>query len=215
MSSRHRSAARGLTLVEIVLVIAVLGLLYAVSTQGGGSIAFWKQKSGLRKLTETISFLHHQAVADQAFYRFEIDFERNAYRVGVVRPEPQEDERFLEIASDAGAISLELAAFLSPAMGYSHTLIPPPDFPDLFQFTPLPPGVVFQDVKTPQGEFVRGTSDKAWFHFSPLGFTEFAVIHLTLHDESAVTITLNPFTGITKLIPEYKDFEWTYGQSQQ
>lgn len=203
---------KGFTLIELILVIAIIGLIYLVSVNGGGSLAFWKQRTALNKLTQTITFLHHQAIADQSFYRFEIDFQNNSYRVGVVRPEPDEDARFLEIAGDAGAISLELAAFLSPAMGSTHTLIPPPEFPDLFEPTPLPEGVVFQDVKTPQGEFIRGASEKAWFHFSPRGFTEFAVIHLALRDDAFITITLNPFTGIAKMIPEYKDFEWTYGK---
>ena len=171
---------------------------------------FWKQRSGLRKLTETISFLHYQAIADQAFYRLEIDFKENSYRVGVVRPEPENAQQFLDLAGDAGSISLEIADFLSPGLGGSHTLIPPPNFPDLFTPIPLPDGVIFQDVKTPQGEFVRGTSEKAWFHFAPRGFTEFAVLHLTLSDESPLTILVNPFTGTTETFPEYKEFEWTY-----
>jgi prepilin-type N-terminal cleavage/methylation domain-containing protein len=209
-------AQRGFTLIELVVAIMILGLVYALVGSRTGTFAFWQEEAFLRKLSETIQFLHHQAVLDQNFYRLDFDLKNNRWRVSAVRVEEESvNEDLAALAADAGALSLELAAFLNPSMGEGQTLIPPPSFPSLWDPQLLPEGVAIQDIRTMRGKESASTSDNAYIVFSPRGFSEFAVIHITLSGGSPVTILVNPFSGLAEIFREYKDFEWTYGRQKK
>ena len=185
-----------------------------VSTYRAGSFTFWREEAILRRLPETIEFLHHQAITDQAFYRLEFNFKDNNYSIGVIRPDSDVAQDLAAIGSDAGTLTLELAAFLSPAIGGSSTLIPPPNFPSLADPVPLPGDMRFEDVRTMRGKYTSAEADSAYMLFSPRGFSEFAVVHLRLSNNSPVTILVNPFTGLTTMYRDYRDFEWTYGKEK-
>lgn len=116
----------GFTLIELVMVVLIIGILFGLFYRGSSTVLYWRQQGALREIRELMQFLHYQAVADQAFYRLEFDLEKNSYRVGALRPEYEEDDRLAEISQDAGRISLELAAYLNPVLGSTHTMIPPP-----------------------------------------------------------------------------------------
>jgi hypothetical protein len=146
----------------------------------------------------------------------DFDLQKNSYRVRVVRTEEHDDEaRLSEIAADAGALSLELSAFLNPSMGRSQTLIPPPSIPSLADDQPFPAGMSIEDIRTMRGRAAPPHDESAYIAFSPRGFSEFAVLHLRLSSGLPVTILVNPFSGLTEIYREYKDFEWTYGRKKK
>lgn len=181
-----------------------------------GSFDFWKEEGFVRRISETITFLHHQAIADQAFYRMDFDLRNNNYRVRVIRTEEHDDiERLTQISADAGTLSLELAAFLNPSIGQSQTLIPPPAVPSLAEPQPFPGGMTIEDVRTMRGRFAPPQDELAYIVFSPRGFSEFAVLHFKLNGGQPLTILVNPFTGLTDIYREYKDFEWSYGRKRK
>jgi hypothetical protein len=179
------------------------------------TFGFWRQESFVRQLNETLVFLHNQAVSDQAFYRMEFAFGKgkagSSYRVGVLKAEPEADDRFKTLAQDAGNLTLELAAFLSPSSAGGQSMIPPPLFPSMVEPVTLPEGMKLTDVRTMRGLKTEG---KPYILFSPRGFSEFSVIHLELQNGTPLTILVNPFTGLTEIYREYKDFEWTYGHQK-
>lgn len=205
----------GFTLIELLVVVIIIGLASSLFIVKSGTYSYWQQESFFRKLTDTMEFLFYQAIEDGEFYRLEIDFETNSYRVGVLKPEErEEDEKLVQIASDAGSLSLELAAFLNPSLGRTQTLIPPPSFPSLFEPAFAPAGVVFEDARTMRGVKRRTVDRGAYILFSPRGFSEFAVLHLSTIAQTPLTILTNPFTGITQTFRDYRDFEWTYGRAK-
>ncbi|MBN8550948.1 MAG: prepilin-type N-terminal cleavage/methylation domain-containing protein [Deltaproteobacteria bacterium] len=215
-TSRRFSSSSAFTLIELVVVIIIIGLVFGVVGLRSGSFDFWKDEGFVRRLSETITFLHHQAVVDQAYYRMDFDLRKNTYRVRVVRPEDHEDdEKLSAIASDAGYLSLELAAFLNPSLGRGQTLIPPPSLPSLAEAQEFPSGMHIEDLRTMRGRSTPAQDESGYIVFSPRGFSEFAVLHLRLSTGQPVTILVNPFTGLTEIYREYKDFEWTYGRNKK
>lgn len=70
-------------------------------------------------------------------------------------------------------------------------------------------------VKTPGKEREKSQGGKAYIHFSPRGFSEFAVIHFHLYNDDPVTLVDNPFTGLVTVYPGFRDFEWTYGKKNK
>jgi len=205
---------RGFTLIELVLVLLIMGIIMGLVVVRTGTFSYWQDEGFLRKLSETITFLHHQAVADQAFYRLDFDLDDNSYTIGVLREDEYYDEYLTELALDAGNLSLELSAFLNPSIGSTQTLIPPPSFPSLADPTFFPSGVTLENIRTVRGQLSDTRGGSAYLMFSPRGFSDFAVIHLRLSKGAEVTILVNPYTGNTNIYREYLDFEWSYGKER-
>ncbi len=210
-----QSRASGFTLVELIVVIAIFSVIMTVIGIRVGAVAYYKEEGFIRRLSETIVFLHHQAVADQAFYHLEFDLDQNSFAVGIMRVDSEIDESLKDIASDVGVLSLELAAFLNPALGEEQTLIPPPSYPSLAEPIFLPQDCFIEDIQTMRGKKMRSEGGKVYISFSPRGFSEFAVIHLRMSRGTPITILVNPFTGLTELFREYKEFEWSYGRKNK
>jgi len=209
---RSSNLHRAFTLIELVVVIAIFGVIMTVVGQRVGAFAFWAEEGFIRRLSETITFLHHQAIADQSFYQIEFDLEKNTYTVGVVRSDEDINRDLEELGNDAGVITLELAAYLNPSVGRDYTIIPPPNFPSLAQPVDLPKDMVIERIRTMRGVTERGREAKTYIRFSPRGFSEFAVINLSIRRSGKRTILINPFTGATEIFREERDFKWTYGR---
>ena len=206
---------RGFTLVELVLVIAIIGVTFGLVATRSGTFDLWKERDFERNFSETIVFLHHQALADQSYYRLEIDFDQNTFQIGVMKNEEENNEELADLASDAGILSVELSAFQHPSFGRTQSMIPPPGFPSLADAKKPPARIVFDDVRTMRGLSTKTEGGKAYIMFSPVGFSEFAVIHLRYPGEKITTILVNPFTGLTEIFNEYKDFQWKYSGTDQ
>lgn len=214
MRSRNNTCTSGFTLLELVLVIAIIGIAAGIITVRFGGLDAWNERSALRKLSETLVLLNNQAVMDQAFYRLEFDLEENSYRVGVMRPENMVTES--TCGANLPPLELELAALLSPSMASGATMIPPPSIPSLALPTNLPSSMAFLDIVTPRGTHMRDSdsSEKPYLLFSPRGFSEFGVIHLGNRQKIVKTVLSNPWTGLAEIFDGYKELQWTLGQQR-
>ena len=213
-----RPAARGntgFTLLELIVVVLIIGVASTLMALRLGTFTFWEHEGFIRKLSETIAFLHHHAVVDQTFYRMEFNFEESSYSVGAIQTNDESTSELIGLASELGILSVELAAFMSPSLGKTQTIVAPPSFPSLAEPVIAPRGVFFQDIRTMRGKQEPGDGVRPYIIFSPRGFSEFSVIHIRLTGEAVVTILVNPFTGNTEIIREYKDYEWTYGRTKK
>lgn len=206
---------RGFTLIEVVIVFSILGVLVLFVGRSTGAFSFWRDEAFLRILRERIEFLHYRAVSDQLYYQLELSFQSNGYRIGVLREEEDVNTN-VEISADEnlGELSVELATYLNPSLASSGTLIPPPSFPSLYEWVSLPTGSRIDAIRTRQRQITREGSQSVFLVFYPRGFSEFAVLHLTLASRGPVTIVVNPFTGLTQLYPGHRDFRWTYGKNK-
>jgi type II secretory pathway pseudopilin PulG len=202
----------GYTLIEIVVVFAILGGLLLLVGRASGSFQFWRDEAFLRTLRERLEFLHYRAVSDQLSYQMEISLQSQSYRIGVLRDD-QTVNTNVQVNSNQslGELSLELADFLNPATGSGATMIPPPSFPSLYEWVALGGGSRFDEVRTRSEQITASTKESVYLVFHPEGFSEFAVIHLTLASGGPMTIVVNPFTGLTESYRGHKDFRWTYG----
>ncbi len=199
---------RGFTLIELILVLVIVGLAMSLAAVRLGTLDYWREQQALRKLTDTVVLLNNQAVMDQVFYRLEFDLEKNQYRVGAMRPE--DTAVTLPTNYTPPLLQLELANLISPAIPDGSTMIPPPNMPSLAEPITLPGKMLFADIVTTRGKTARGDKrNNPFLMFSPRGFSEFGVLHLSMGDDTPITILVNPWTGLAEVYKEYKDFEWT------
>ncbi len=213
VSGRVRGTAAAFTLIELVVVIAIMGAIFSLLGWSSGTFSYWKEEAALRRIIELITFSHNQAVMDQAFYRLEFGFkpdEPSYFRLGMMRPFHDVDNRFALLASQSGQLTFELAVFLNPASDTEQTMIPPSNFPSLAEPTILPPGMVIDSIRTRLGKITPEFDGNAAILFSPRGFSDFAVIHIKLSNGQPITILVNSFTGTTQVFREFRDFEWAY-----
>jgi len=214
------------TLLEVAVVILILGVVYATLIPHFPSVEYWKEEDMLKKLSETISFLHRQAVNDGVYYTIQFDLNgtvldgcsgHSCYKVGEVEAHgstSQEGEDSTE-TSKTSSLTKELLAYLNPLMGNIENFKEPQNFPSLGTPTVFEEGTRIVEIKTMRGVFYPNAGDDLpYIVFSPRSFSEFAVIHIQLNNENnKVTLLVNPFSGLTEIYrgDKFRDFEWTYG----
>ena len=214
------------TLVEMVIVIVIISLVAAaILKPSQGSFSYWQQEGAIRKLSEQINFLYNQAITDGITYRIEFDLssQRQSYRIVQVSAPIDDLENNLTSnptisgnLTGSKMISQEIENFLNPLPAEFGSAMPPENIPSLAEPFYLPDGMFFEDLRTMRGDYTTSSVDDfPYLDFSPRGYAEFLVIHLKLvrSDDSFVTLVVNPFTGLTDIYREYKQFEWSYGRT--
>jgi prepilin-type N-terminal cleavage/methylation domain-containing protein len=210
---------RGFTIIELLVVIVIIGSMSFLLSSTFGAFTSWKEERFLREFTEKIQFLHQQAIADQVPYQMEIDLQDRSYHIGILRGESDVNRSSavstLAATNTTGTLSLELADFLNPYNGDGQTMIPPPGYPSLYEKEFIPNGMILTDLKVGVTTHAANESEAVFISFQPQGFTDFAVFHFTLTNQSIVTILINPFSGEAKIFRGFRDFEWSFGRNSQ
>jgi prepilin-type N-terminal cleavage/methylation domain-containing protein len=235
-----KQSERAFTLVELIVVMLVIAIVSGLVSYRGGAFTYWQREGVVRRLSETITFLHHRAVADRVHYRLEFSMpsdKPHSFKVGQAAEIklPQTPAKDSDPTSDlaavsaiqsgsgdlqSGQLSQRLADFLTPQSAAGKDLIDPVNFPSLAKPELFPEGLRIRDIKTTRGTTTQSDysdREKPFISFSPRGFSEFAVIHLALgeDEEAIVTVLVNPFTGLTTVYREDKDFEWTLNREKK
>jgi len=213
-----RKSESGVTLIEIVLVIVIIGVAGSLMMPNLSFTKRWNQESEIRKLSEVITFLYNRAIIEGKFYRLEFHMSEPGYQLGEIAAEGIDNSAFEELASadaEKSNLSLKLATFLNPSQGEYQNMIPPKAFPSLGKPVKFVSDLKYTDIKNIKGTFLPGDSENPGMIFTPKGYADFTVIHLTLdeNEDRQLTIFANPFTGISKIYREYKDFEWKYNEN--
>ena len=217
------------TIVEVAMVILVMGLAYAFLIPRLPNSQYWREEDMIRRLSETIIFLHRQAVNDGCFYKLEFSLDgklegcnsKSCYRVGEIIPEKvdyteseidktssfktnlsEKLDSLYTMNTQGGFLTDELSDYKNPSLGDFQNVQEPENFPSLWKPTIFEEETYMQGIRTMRGVFEinDGASERPYIIFSPRGFSEFAVIHIQLSNENnKVTILVNPFTGLTDI----------------
>ncbi len=202
------ASQRGFTLLEIVIVVVLMALLALSVSSGFGLLTRYRESQFITDLAQTLEFLHAEALSSQQFYQIEFDLVRKSWHVGLLQPDDQQSSTVP--ATGVGILTMELADFLNPPLGNAQAFMIPPDFPSLAKERIMPGTGGFADIVTPRGKITPETGEKPYIIFSPRGFTEFSVLHMTLQNSTFITLVTNPFTGEIEIHDGYKEFRWSF-----
>lgn len=196
-SRRRNSRPEGLTLIELLVAMAIVGMIFAVAATGLRSVFNVNLKSSSSRLAGTLRYLSNKAVTENRYLRMVYDFESQSYHAEesddpfVVSPEPPEPEKKKEMEGEEKPE--EEQAVFSPS---ESKLLKP---------TKLPSGVFFKDVTVsylPQ----KQEGGQVFTYFFPDGYATATVINLRdEEDQEHFSIELFALSGRVRVEGEYKE----------
>lgn len=222
---------KGMTLIELSVAIAIVGLIIGVTVSQMGDWFDLRIKSTTKKLSSTIRYLHDKASTESLYMRLVFDFEKNTYWVEATSEQYMLTSKEVE-AKDAEELQKEMEeekseeentnvdaeaegedaesegmSFAAPSVRKYRT----PKFGAVDEFllkpVSLPDGVFFKDIFTSHDNGPV-SSGKAFIYIFPNGYIEPAIINLRDEDDEVVySIEINPIIGSTKIRQEYRELE--------
>ena len=73
------------TLIEILIVLALLSIFMAIAIPSLGIINNFKEKQELNELKRDLIFLRNKAITENCYYEVNIDLKKNSYRLGITQ----------------------------------------------------------------------------------------------------------------------------------
>ncbi|GAB4153002.1 MAG: hypothetical protein Fur0037_21830 [Planctomycetota bacterium] len=177
-----RGAARGFTLVEMMVVVTIIGLVtYMVYMNMGAMIPKSKLDSAAKQLVAHIDYLRSEARIQGKRYVLQLDLKGGRWRY-VLPP----GERLATEQSEEDVAALE------------------------FDWKPLEEGVVFLGAGNPSIGILRANSPAPYeIVFDPNGFTADQFVSIKLEDDDRMvwTIQIRGLTGQCTIIPDFDGVE--------
>lgn len=196
------SNSRGLTLIEIVVVVAIIALMMSLVIGTVGGSARSVAKSEMMRLIATIKYGYNQAAIRQVPFRIAFNLTDKEYWVeegAESPPEVKEEEADnTDVADDAEENADTSEVSESPA---GSTFIP-----DESRFglkVKLKEPIKIKDIFLEHQEDVV-SDGTVYLYFFPNGMTQYALIHFSDDDEEFdYTVIVNPISGRCTIKPEY------------
>lgn len=210
-----RRAEAGYSLVELMIALAVVGLISGGAVMGLRSLVRSELRSQSSKLAAAIRYSYDRALTTGEFYRLHFDLDNQTYRLERSESRVLIDTKLATLSrgrgKDRDELDKEAAEEDKRALnGLPEELLPPqaprrPKFAE-YKDSTLPKvklsRIKVLDVLLPR-EKDPYVSGHAYLHFFPDGHTERAVIHLGTDSQDDVQYTLwvHGLTGRVEVLP--------------
>ena len=219
---RRRRAHSGFTLIEILVVLAIVGILAGLSIRGLRSLARSDLRASVSHVSGAIRYLFNRASTTGQYHRLVIDIDAGRYWAEV-----SDDMFYLPRDPETESSAKKLAALeaeldekearqkeMAQAAGdVDMSKVLPMDFRPkkarfgAFKESNLKPvtmkNTMVMDVFTPRvaDPVVKG---RAYIYFFPLGQTEPAIIHLSDPTQQTIySLVVHPITGRVRIYNSY------------
>jgi len=196
----------GFTLFEIIVSMAVIGLIMGVAVGQMSDFMETNMKKGSNKLASTIRYLYNKAATENLYIRLVMDLDEQVYwveatadPVAISRTDTSrsDDEKEEDEKLEEGEVP-KLKPH-KPRFGQVDSY--------LLKSTKLPDGILFRDVYI---EHRPGSveSGKVALYFFPNGFVEEVIINLKSEDDDIYySLETNPISGRVNIENQYRRLE--------
>jgi len=162
--NRKRPSKKGFTLIEILLVLAIIAMVTSIGIPAVGRLTYQRVAGTTRRFVGVLRSVRNDAILLNRIYRLAINFEDQTWWV-----EKQNQLELLGSSTQAGAIpdpkkpAPSISGFV-PAEKYGQ------------KPRELPGGVVFDGILTERDGLLR--TGMAYVHFFPSGYAEQSLVYL-------------------------------------
>lgn len=188
---------KGFTLIEVLIVVALIALISAIALPGISSYYQVSINSATRELASAVKEAYHSTVVTGRVHRIAYDLAKNEYWV-----ESGPDTVLLDTKETQERDSRR------KRFSFSTEKEKPSPFQMEKSITrkkqSLPIGVSFEDVVTQQAADPMKTGI-VFTHFFPQGMTEQTLIHLKDSSQHQVSLVISSLVGRTDLYGRYID----------
>ena len=205
----------GLTLIELVIVVSLMGLMVAITVPSVSNITGFNLKAAASQVGGTIRYTYELAARKNSTFRIVFDLDEQAYWVESasdkfllksdktdvrdgeleVEDEEEEDSRSRRFVSRS---FIEGGEMWHPKSRTTFSSFAG----KLTEKMKLPNEVIFQDVWVAH-QSDRVTVGQAYLYCFPTGMTEQAVIHMGDEDEDVYTLQVEGLLGSVKIDSHY------------
>jgi general secretion pathway protein H len=209
-AGRARAAARGLTLIEIIVVIAIIALVMSAAVAGSMQLPSARLRKTATMITSAVKVGFTRATATSRNLRLVMDVDHD--KVWLEETDVPMLVESKATSSNGGAAAVtdaEREALQAGAKLMSGPPIAKPNFHPIETFgfgdveegkggKPLPTGIRFRQVQAAHDDSPR-TGGRAYLYFWPGGLTERAAIQIRIGDSDedyqTLTLLVSPLTG--------------------
>lgn len=218
----RRRAHSGFTLIEILVVLAIVGILAGISIRGLRSLARSDLRASVTHMAGAIRYLFDRASTTGQYHRLVIDIDSGRYWAEVsddmfyLPRDPETESSAKKLAALESELDEKAARqkeMAQAAGDVDMSKVLPMDFRPkkarfgAFKETNLKPvtlkNTAVMDVFTPRvaDPVVKG---RAYIYFFPLGQTEPAIIHLSDPTQQTIySLVVHPITGRVRIYNSY------------
>jgi general secretion pathway protein H len=205
-----RAKRRGMTLIEIIVVLSIVALVMGVAVAGSMQLPSARLRRSATMITSAIKVAYTRATATSRNLRMVMDLEHEAIWLEETDVPMVVQSKAVTGAGGAEAVTdAERAAVAEADRAIKGPPIAKPSFHPIAAFgfgdveegkggKPLQTGIRFRQVQTAHDDAPR-TSDRAYLYFWPGGLTERASIQVRIgdseEDSHTLTLLVNPLTG--------------------
>jgi general secretion pathway protein H len=231
MARRRR---RGFSLIELMVAIAIIGMMLGGAVYGFRSIGKSELRASSSKLAGAIRYCFDRSVTTGSYYRLVIDLDGNKYwaersddAMYLTRQKEEspgrgqafdETEKEKKLAEEEKKFDEQMAS----RGGVAATLDPPPK-PKRAKFQ------TFKDAALPQVKLGKArlfdvyttrqrepyTKGRAYLYFFPDGHTENAMVRLNDGDESWYSLIIHPLSGRVEVKAEKSELRRDFGEKDE
>lgn len=207
MRPGRAAAARGFTLIEMLVVLAIVVMIIGLALSSIGDTGTTKLRVQSNRLAAALRHTYSRSVAHGLYMRMVFDLDANAYWVeasdqpiflpAVKRNEGDDPDAPTKEEEEQAKIDERRSKNDTP-----HFRLPRAKFQTdgVIPKVTLERGVELHGVLTSgqEEEFFNG---KAYVHFFPNGWVEPAIIHISDGEEAFFTLVVDPLTGKVTRLP--------------
>ena len=202
VTNDERGSERGFSLVELMVVVALMGLIAAMAVPSISSVFKISLGSTTRDIATTVRYAYNAAMMTKKVHRLVYDLKDQRYWVEVGPQNLLMDTEETKARADrARKFSSKLTEEEEKKKKASEPAFALAPYVTRRKVD-LPRGVEYEDVKTEQQKAAL-TEGVVYTHFFPHGIIEQTVIHLKDQSNHHATLIIAPTVGRTKVIERF------------